>query len=132
METLFKLCFEMVGGLLDFLLLGQFNYITAKRKLKHLQEIGIIAPQKPFDRNTIRHILKDHRIATCLFQEQITKNLSMTKMCKNNSMKRSANMYKSPTTKVGDFYSSRQISFSVHISTECTVKSPPSANNSIP
>ncbi|KIP20939.1 hypothetical protein JV16_01841 [Anoxybacillus ayderensis] len=36
MGMLFELCFEMLGGLFDFLLLGQFSYLTAKRKLKHL------------------------------------------------------------------------------------------------
>ncbi|WP_239639245.1 hypothetical protein [Anoxybacillus gonensis] len=75
MGTLFELCFEMLGGLLDFLLLGQFSYLTAKRKLKHLQKIGIISPQKTFDRNTIKHMLKDPSITTYLFSKTNFKKL---------------------------------------------------------
>ncbi|MBA2879545.1 hypothetical protein HNR63_002619 [Anoxybacillus kamchatkensis] len=75
MGMLFELCFEMLGGLFDFLLLGQFSYLTAKRKLKHLQKIGIIAPQKAFDRNTIKHMLKDPSITTYLFSKTHFKKL---------------------------------------------------------
>ncbi|KJE26332.1 hypothetical protein LG52_2230 [Geobacillus kaustophilus] len=75
MEMLVTMCFEAIGALLDFLLFGQFSYLTAKRKLKHLQKIGIISPQKTFDRNTIKHMLKDPSITTYLFSKTNFKKL---------------------------------------------------------
>ncbi|KIQ93691.1 hypothetical protein LH47_02239 [Anoxybacillus thermarum] len=75
MEILVTICFEAIGALLDFLFLGQFSCLTAKRKLKHLQKIGMIALQKTFDRNKIKHMLKDPSITTYLFSKTHFKKL---------------------------------------------------------
>lgn len=75
METLVTICLEMLGGLLDFLLLGQFSYLSAKRRLKHMQATKVIETEKPFDRNTIKHMLKDPGINTYLFSRTNYKKL---------------------------------------------------------
>ncbi|MGG3999261.1 hypothetical protein [Anoxybacillus kestanbolensis] len=75
METLVTICFELVGGLLDVLLLGQFSYFTTKRRLKHMQATGMIETQKPFDRNTVKRLLKDPSISTYLFSKTNYKTL---------------------------------------------------------
>ncbi len=67
METLVTMCFEFVGGLLNFLLLGQFDYLIAKRRLKHMQTTRVIETQKPFDKNTVKRLLQDPSISTYLF-----------------------------------------------------------------
>ncbi|ANB60965.1 hypothetical protein [Anoxybacteroides amylolyticum] len=75
METLVTICFKVAGGLLDFLLLGQFDYLIAKRKLKHLQATRIIETQKPFDKNTVKHMLEDPSIRPYLFSKTNYKKL---------------------------------------------------------
>ncbi|MCL9971463.1 hypothetical protein MX569_12860 [Anoxybacillus kestanbolensis] len=75
METLVTICLEMLGGLLDFLLLGQFSYLSAKRRLKHMQATKVIETQKTFDRNTVKRLLKDPSISTYLFSKTNYKTL---------------------------------------------------------
>ncbi|WP_461202848.1 hypothetical protein [Anoxybacillus sp. TBDG-1] len=75
METLVTICFEFVGGLLNFLLLGQFDYLIAKRRLKHMQKTRVIETQKPFDKNTVKRLLKDPSISTYLFSRTNYKKL---------------------------------------------------------
>ncbi|MCX8003130.1 MAG: hypothetical protein N2661_11195 [Anoxybacillus mongoliensis] len=75
METLVTICFEFVGGLLNFLLLGQFDYLMAKRKLKYLQKTRVIEAQKPFDKNTVKRLLKDPSISTYLLSTTNYKKL---------------------------------------------------------
>ncbi|WP_035019836.1 hypothetical protein [Anoxybacillus flavithermus] len=75
METLVTICFEFVGGLLNFLLLGQFDYLIAKRKLKYLQKTRVIETQKPFDKNTVKRLLKDPSVSTYLFSKTNYKKL---------------------------------------------------------
>ncbi|MBB6175643.1 hypothetical protein HNQ82_000453 [Anoxybacillus tengchongensis] len=75
METLVTMCFEFVGGLLNFLLLGQFDYLIAKRRLKHMQKTRIIETQKSFDKNTVKRLLQDPNISTYLYSRTNYKKL---------------------------------------------------------
>ncbi|MGJ7034643.1 hypothetical protein [Anoxybacillus eryuanensis] len=75
METLVTICFEFVGGLLNFLLLGQFDYLIAKRRLKHMQKTRIIETQKSFDKNTVKRLLQDPNISTYLYSRTNYKKL---------------------------------------------------------
>nr|WP_221260991.1 hypothetical protein [Anoxybacillus tengchongensis] len=69
------MCFEFVGGLLNFLLLGQFDYLIAKRRLKHMQKTRIIETQKSFDKNTVKRLLQDPNISTYLYSRTNYKKL---------------------------------------------------------
>lgn len=65
--------------MLDFLLLDPFEYLMAKWKLKHMQATKIIETQKPFDKNTVKHMLEDPSIRPYLFSKKLLHDKTMQK-----------------------------------------------------
>lgn len=51
----------------------------AKRKLKHMQATKIIETQKPFDKNTVKHMLEDPSIRPHLFSKKLLHDKTMQK-----------------------------------------------------